>query len=319
MNIAILGSGAYGIALSKVLNNNGNNLTLWTKFQDEVDILSLNRENSKLLPSILIDNNVKITSNLEDTIKSSDIVILAVPMNAIREVCKNVSNYITNQILVIMTKGIDTETLQTTSQIIKETINTVNVAVVSGPSFAIELASFNKLGLTIASDNQEINNILKDLFKSENIILNVTKDIIGVEICASIKNVFAIIMGMMDSKSDSTKATMLTVLLNDLRLICEILGGQADTIFKFAGIGDFLLTCMNEKSRNYTFGKLLIECNNKDKCFERMNTTTVEGLYTLESIYTILNNREISVKSINILYDIIYNNNDSSMIDKCLE
>lgn len=320
MKISILGTGAYGIALATVLHSNNHEINMWTKYQEEVDMLLLTRENKRLLPGIYIDKKIAISSDLESSLLDSNIVIIAVPMNAVREVSKELNKYLKeDQIVCIVTKGIEVDTGKRMSEVVKEETNSDNICMVSGPSFAIELANNNQLGLVAASRNIELCQTLKEVFENANISVSVTEDIAGIEICSSAKNAFAIIMGMLEGKSDSTRATMLTILLNDLRLICEVLGGRPTSVFTYAGIGDFLLTCMNIKSRNYTFGTLIGKGNTTEKAFEIMGITTVEGIYSLNSIHKLLQDRLIEVKSIDTLYDILYNNGEKEDILKCLK
>ena len=149
---------------------------------------------------------------------------------------------------------------------------------------------------------------LKIALENENISVKITNDIKGVQVAASAKNVFAILMGIINqcNKSESTKAALLANLSNDLRIMIAILGGRSDTIFSYAGIGDFLLTCMSEKSRNFAFGKCIGEGLNIDEALEKLGTSTVEGLYTLDSLYKLLKEKEVEIGSINLLYDIVY-------------
>lgn len=320
MKITILGTGAYGIALATVLHSNKHKVEMWTKFQEEVDSILLNRENKRLLPGVIIPENINISSNMEQCTKNSDIIVMAVPMNAVREVSKELSNYLNEkQIICIVTKGIEMHTGKRMSEVVSEETCSNNICMLSGPSFAMEMANMCKLGLVAASRNIDICYVVEKVFENKNISIDITEDIAGIEILASAKNIFAIIMGMLEGESDSTRATMITKLLNDLRLICEVLGGKVNSVFTYAGLGDFLLTCMNLKSRNYTFGSLIAKGNTKEKAFELMGITTVEGLYSLDSIYTLLEDRKVNVKSIEILHNILYNNGPKEDILQCLK
>ena len=320
MKISILGTGAYGIALATVLHSNNNKVNMWTKYTEEIDSLLLNRESKRLLPGVIIPESIMISNDLEKSISESNIIVIAVPMNAVREVSKELNKYIKDeQILCIVTKGIEVGTCKRMSEVVHDETGSNNICMLSGPSFAIELASNNELGLVVASNDVNLCYSVQEVFENDNITISVTDDIAGVEICSSAKNIFAIIMGMLHEKSDSTKATMLTILINDLRLVCEVLGGKSNTIFTYAGMGDFLLTCMNIKSRNYTFGTLIAKGYDKEKAFEIMDLTTVEGIYSLNSIYEMLKDRKIEMKSIETLYNIVYNNGQTEDILKCLK
>lgn len=320
MNISILGTGAYGIALAHVFYSNNNKVCMWTKFQEELDTISLKRENSKVLPGIKIPDDINITCNLEECIKDSDIIVIAVPSNTIRGVVCELGKYIKpDQIICIASKGMENEKNKFMSQVIEEEIPNSNICVVSGPSFAIEIANDAKLGLIAASKDNNSSMAVKLCLENDNVIVNTCIDVIGVQICASVKNVFAIILGMLNEKEDSTKATMLTILLKDMKIIVEVLGGKEQTVYNYAGIGDFLLTSMSDKSRNYTFGKNIAKGYTKDEAFEIMQTKTVEGIFALKSIKQMLDQKEIEIESINTLYSILYNGQKVEDILKCIK
>ncbi|MEG1705323.1 MAG: NAD(P)H-dependent glycerol-3-phosphate dehydrogenase [Clostridia bacterium] len=319
MKITIIGTGAYGIALAKTLHLNNNEVSMYTKFEEEAENLNLNHENNKLLPNVKIPLDIVITTNLEEALLNSKLIVMAVPSNSVRDASKSLNKYITkNQIICIVTKGIEIGTLKLMSEVVSEEVECNNICVLSGPSFAGEVAIGAKLGLIAASDEINLCNIVKSVFENKNIKVEISNDIIGVQVCASAKNAFAIIMGAINLQTDSTRATMLTILLNDLKQILNVLGGKSDTIYTYAGIGDFLLTCMNEKSRNFKFGTILGKGNSVDKCFEIMGITTVEGIYTLNSIYELMKEKNVHIKSIDILYDVIYNNGSVSKLLCCL-
>lgn len=186
----------------------------------------------------------------------------------------------------------------------------------SGPSFAIELAKGSEVGLVVASKSQVANMSVKVCLENENIVVNPINDIIGTQICAAVKNVFAILLGMVDvvKKSESCKAAILTCLLHDLRIIVEILGGKANTIFSYAGVGDLLLTCRSSKSRNYTLGHNIGKGMDLDEALNEMKVPTVEGLYTLDSLLRLLEEKQIRIKSLEFLYNSLYRNEKSENI-----
>lgn len=308
MKVSIIGMGAFGIALTKILNKDVK-VSMWTNFEDELKSVELKRENSVVLPGIIIDNKVELTTDMQKCIKNSEVIFLAVPAAAIREVTNLLSNYIDeNQVICILTKGIEKDTNMFMLDVVNESIDN-DVCIFAGPSFAIEVANNGNIGMVIASDKEETRKKVKDLINCDNVCISQTSDVIGVEISSAVKNVFAIICGMIEgmNETDSTRAAILTNLINDFRLIMGILGGKESTIYSYAGIGDFLLTCMSPKSRNYTFGKLLGQTMNAKKALENMPVKTIEGLYTLDAIYSILKQKQVSVNSINLLYDVIYN------------
>ncbi|MDO4283072.1 MAG: NAD(P)H-dependent glycerol-3-phosphate dehydrogenase [Clostridia bacterium] len=322
MKITILGVGAYGLALAKVFHGNGSKVTLWTKFKEEYDIITLKRENPGILPGVKIPNDIEITTDLKNAVSDAKIVILAVPMKAVRMVARELKNMIfEEQILCIVSKGIEQITNKFMSEVVLEETEHENLCMISGPSFAKEIAHGGSTGFVVASFNDLSNATVKSCLENDNIIVSTSKDLIGVQVAASSKNVFAILMGYVDSLdlNDSTRASVLTCLVNDQRLIIEVLGGKSQTVFTYAGIGDMLLTCMSSKSRNYTFGNYLGQGLTKEAAMEKMETTTVEGLYTLESLRDLLHEKEVEVRSVDLLYDIIYNNEKIDNILKSIK
>ena len=183
MKIAILGLGAYGIALAKNLCKSSK-VVMWSAFTEEVDRVASERENTAVLPEIKIDESIDITSNLKEAVKSARIIIIAVPMFAVRSVCKELKGIITKtQILCMVSKGVEKETYLFPSQVVGEELPNAEVAMISGPSFARELACNAETGLTIASENEKNIEVLKKAFKCENLDFDTTLDLIGVQIC----------------------------------------------------------------------------------------------------------------------------------------
>ena len=311
MKISILGMGAYGIALAKVFHENDNKVSIWSKFKDEVDIVKLKKENINAFPGIKIPRQIEITSDLEECVKTAKIIVIAVPMNAVRDVAKELSKYVNpDQVICVVSKGIETATNKLMSEVVFEETKSENICMLAGPSFAIELVKDNDIGFTVASESSIARTAVKICLENERITVNLSRDIIGVQVAASVKNIFAIALGILDGlkKSDSTRATVFTILANDLRVIIEIFGGKSQTIFSYAGIGDLFLTCLSQKSRNYTFGKYIGQGLKKDDALEKMGTKTVEGMHSLVSLRKILLEKEIELKSVNEIYNAIYGN-----------
>lgn len=309
MKVSILGMGAFGIALTKILNKDIK-ISMWTNFEDELKSVELKRENPIVLPEVKIDKKVELTTNLEKCVKNSNIIFIAVPAIAVREVASKLQEYIDkDQVICILTKGIEKSTNMFMVDVIKECIDTDNICVFAGPSFAIEVANRANIGMVIASEKEECRNKVLQVINKENACITQTSDVLGVEICSAAKNVFAIICAMLDgmNESDSTRAAVITNLINDFRLIMGVLGGKETTIYSYAGIGDLLLTCTSPKSRNYTFGKFLGQGMNTTEALNNMQVKTVEGLYTLDAIFSILKQKKVVINSINLLYDVVYN------------
>ncbi len=308
MKVGLFGTGAYGMALTSILEENNVEVTMWTKFEDEKNNLETTRKNDKLLPGFTLSQNVKLTTNIVDCLKNKDLLIIAIPAAFVRSLCVEIAKYInSDQHILIASKGIEQNTGLFIHQIVKDTINTNNIAVISGPSFAKDVITKNPIGLTLATENDETKEIVNNAFRNRYLKLRSTKDLVGTEICGSIKNVIAIASGMLEGlqANDSTRAMLITEALHDMESIIMAFGGEKRTILSFAGFGDLLLTCTSVKSRNFTFGKKLGEGMKNEDLARYLKETTVEGFYTLESIYQLLNNKSVNIPIIDLIYDIV--------------
>lgn len=320
MKIAILGVGAYAIALATVFNKNENNeVMMWAKFKEEADIVISQRENPRVLPGIKIPDRVAITRDLRECMENAEVIVLGVPAGAVRQVSEEVAVYYKpEQILCVISKGIEPKTNMLMSEIVYAATKSDKICMIAGPSFAVEIAQGSKTGYNIACENIEIAKLVRDQFEN-GLIVSVSNDLIGVQVAAAIKNVFAIFMGMLHGMGalDSYKASCLACLVRDLGEIIKNLGGDRETIFTYAGLGDMLLTCMSEKSRNFRFGMLVGQGKSMDEAFEEMSVKTVEGIFTLGTIVDIMNKKNFEIKSLRVLYGILYNNEDKdNLLDK---
>ena len=306
MRIGLFGCGAYGMALSSILIENNCDVTMWTKFKEEKEQLEETRMNEKLIPNFKISEKIKLTTSVEKCIKDTDLLIIAIPAAFIDSLAQEMKPYIKGNHIVIATKGIEQETGLFINQILEKYLDTKNIAVISGPSFAIDLVSKMPAGLTLASKKKKTRELAKQALQNKYIKLRESTDVIGVEICGSIKNVIALSAGMLEGlkANESTKAMLITEAMRDMEEILYSFGAQKKTVTTYAGLGDLLLTCTSTKSRNYSFGKLLGEKRANEEIKDYLSKTTVEGFYTLESIYKLLKNKKLSIPIINLIYDI---------------
>lgn len=307
MKVSILGSGAYGLALATEIYENRHEIIMWTPFEEEKNKLETTRTNPSLGP-ITIPEEVLFTTNIQKATEDQDLIIIALPAPFVDGVLKNAKEYISeNTHICIATKGIEQKTGFFISEIVENNITTNKLAVISGPTFAIDLATKTTSGLSLATKNEKTKCIVKDTLQNSHLRLRTTSDIIGVEICGAIKNVIAIASGILEGlgSSESTRAMLLTEALSDIRKVITSFGGLESTILTYAGFGDLLLTCCSTKSRNFSFGKIIGERNSKEKIDEYLSQNTVEGYNTLQSIYDLLKAKNISIPIIDLIYNIV--------------
>ena len=309
MKTCVLGTGAFGVGLARSLYENNHEVTMWTKFEEEKEYLVQHRK-SPTLPNVSIEENIIFTTNLKEAVEGKDFIIIVVPAGAVRGVCEELKNYFNEkQHICIASKGIEQETCKFVYDVVKEYIDTNNISVISGPTFAIDVANKVPVGLSLASTNEETISITKQALENKHIKLRETNDILGVEVCGSIKNVVAIASGILNGMNlpISTQAMLITESANDIKELIDALGGNRNTILSFAGFGDILLTCTSEKSRNFTLGTLIGSKAPKREISNFIKTNTIEGLYTLSSITKLIEEKNICMPIVNLLNDIIYN------------
>lgn len=319
MKVAILGSGAYGLALASRLLMNQNDIEMWTYSKEQKKELVETRTSSKL-PNYKIPKEIKITTSMKKAVNNSKIIIIAVPAFAVDDISKQLAKYIkSTQHILLATKGIEQDTCKFLTDVVLDYINTNKLAVISGPTFAVDIIKDVPIGLSLGTTNELTRKTIIQAFANPKTKLRPTLDIIGIEICGAIKNVMAIASGMLEGMNvaDSTKALFLTEALNDIKEIIDVLGGNKKTILSFAGFGDILMTCTSQNSRNFTFGKML-GSGKKEEAIKYRENTTIEGLYTLKSIQKLLQNTGACIPIIDLIYDIIYNEKSNEEMLKFL-
>ena len=310
MKIGILGCGAYGLALSSVLDKN-NDIIMWTKFEEEKNNLEETRSNDKVLPGYKLDSNINITTDLSSCINNSNLLIIVIPISFLEETIISMKPYIKDHNILIATKGITTEGLMA-HEMVNKYLDTENVGVLSGPTFAIDLVSKNIAGFSIASKSNYIKEVVDKAFIKDHLKIEYITDLVGTEICGSIKNVLAISAGILNGlkTNESGQAMVITGMINEIKNILVGLKADTNTILSLAGIGDIFLTCTSTKSRNFSLGKLIGEGKTNEEIDNYLNNTTVEGIYTLKAMKRLLDNNGIESKDIDIIYDIVFNERD---------
>lgn len=317
MKVGIIGTGAYGLALSKAFNKN-NEVIIWTKLDNEYKELKENKTNKKVLPEFKLESNIKVTQNLEE-VTNVDLIIIAIPAKFVDDISKEIKKYIKNQYICIATKGIEQETCLFPIDVFKKYNKTSKIAIISGPSFARDMITDCPIGLSVASKSKKTINTIKKALENTNVKLRETTDVIGLEICGSIKNVIAIASGILKGLGypESTEAMFITESLHDIKNLIKALGGNKKTILSYAGFGDLLLTSTSYKSRNFTFGTIIGKNENKE---EYIKNNTIEGLYTLKSIYKLIKHKNVDMPIIDLIYDIIFKDkNPSSLCNFLIE
>lgn len=319
MKIGILGAGAYGMAMASVFDNNGHKIKIWSNSEEEVNLLLANHKSNKI--DYIIPDDFVITTDMKLVVMDADIIVISVPSEFVRNVCMELNKYFKEeQIICIASKGIENNSCLFMDDVVRQCIKTDNIAVISGGTFAEDMVKEVPVGLTLATKSKLAGDMMLKAMENDYVKIQITDDIIGTEICGSIKNVFAIAAGMLEGMKypESTKSLFMTEVIKDIKFLIKSLGGKEETILSFAGIGDILLTCSSSKSRNYTLGKMIGEERERQEIKKYIDSSTIEGLYTLNSIKKLLKDKEIEMPIIDLISDIIMGKKDLEEFKKIL-
>jgi glycerol-3-phosphate dehydrogenase (NAD(P)+) len=259
-SLAVIGAGSWGTALALVLAPRFERIHLWVYESDLAQRMIQTRENSIYLPGFLIPTNVEVYNSISEAIRDASIVISAIPSNFIRGIYREMLPLLSPEMMFVSaTKGIETESLHRPSEVITEVLSarfSPRVGVLSGPSFAREVASFIPTAIVIASNDTVLAQCIQSSFSGPSFRLYTSSDVIGVEVGGSIKNVVAIGAGVVHGLGlgHNSMAALITRGLAEMTRLAVALGGQAATLSGLAGLGDLVLTCTGDLSRNRSVG-----------------------------------------------------------------
>lgn len=305
-NIAIIGSGSWGVALAIHLAKLGNNVKIWSFMKEEADLIN-NEKKCKFLPEVTIPEGIYCTTSYEEAIENSEIILHVTPSKFTRNTVKEYKKYVTNQAIVICTKGFEKETLSTLDEVIKEEIPDVKLAILSGPSHAEEVSKEIPTAMVIASENTELANELRDIFMNENLRVYTSKDVKGVELGGALKNIIAFCAGIAAGLElgDNTFAALITRGLHEISVLGEILGGNKQTFYGLTGLGDLIVTCLSEHSRNRRAGKLLGQ-GMKIEDIRNEIGMVIEGVDNIEVAYELSKKYNVDMPIVNAVYQVLY-------------
>ena len=307
-NIAIIGSGSWGVALGIHLAKLGNKIKIWSFMQEEADLIN-NEKKCKFLPEVTLPEGIYCTTSYEEAIKDSEVILHVTPSKFTRNTVKEYKKYVTNQTIVICTKGFEKETLSSLDEVFKQEIPNLKLAVLSGPSHAEEVSKAVPTAMVIASENEEIANKLRDIFMNENLRVYTSKDVKGVELGGALKNIIAFCAGVAAGigLGDNSFAALITRGLCEISRLGVALGGKYETFYGLTGLGDLIVTCLSEHSRNRTAGKLMGQGKTLEEARNQIGMV-IEGVDNIEVAYELAQKYDVDMPIVNAVYDMLYNN-----------
>lgn len=321
MKVAILGAGAYGLALANTLTDNNVTVNIWTKVKQEYELLSNEGANEKVLPGFRLNEKMQLCENMVDAINDAEIIFVVVASKYLMNTLDEIKRYYNKkQVICIASKGVLQEKLFFMSKIFSKDLNTKKIVILSGGTFAKDMLIKEPMGLMIGTKDKSSGVLTKKSLENEYLKAVISRDTIGIEICGAFKNIFAISLGMIEGLqyNESTKCMFVTKAINELGQMISFFGGDENTILSYAGIGDLWLTGSSTNSRNYTLGLMIGKRLNQQEIKQYISNNTIEGLDSLVAIYRILESIKCKSKFISCLYNIIYNNESLEALKKYL-
>jgi len=311
MKIIVIGAGNWGTTLACLLAEK-NPVSLWTNTNEQAESINSKRENIKNLKGIKIPENVTANLKFSEKINDEDIVLIAVPSSKVRSVTRELKKVLKKQIIVTASKGFEHTSFKTISEIISEEIPSSPVIVLSGPNIAREVAEGKPTKTVLASTDIASAARVAKVFKNTYLTFEICSDIKGVELCAALKGIIAIGVGISEGLELGKNFTglIMTYGLREFKEISEFLGISEKTIYGIAGMGDLIATCLSTNSRNWRFGNLIGKGKDRDSALKEVGMV-VEGIQMARTIVE-LEDLNITIPLFNIISRIIFNQNDNN-------
>lgn len=306
--ISIIGSGSWGVALAIHLAKLGNRIQMWSHSEEEKDLIN-QKKRCKFLPEAVIPENVFATTSYKEAIDGSDFIIHVTPSKFTRETVKEYKQYVENQPIVICSKGFEKETMYTLDEVVQEEMPHAKIAVLSGPSHAEEVSIAIPTVLVVASKYDDVQKLVQDTFMSDKMRIYTSKDVKGVELGGALKNIIAFCAGVAAGigLGDNTFAALITRGLAELSRLGVALGGQKDTLYGLSGLGDLIVTCLSEHSRNRRAGKLIGQGKSLEETKKEVGMV-IESIDNIEVAYQLGKIHHIEMPIVEAVYGILYKN-----------
>ncbi len=317
--VTVIGAGSWGTALAILLCNNIDRVLLWGRNTEAMENMAKQRSNTRYLPDIAFPQNLEIQSDFQHIVTGDLCFVVVVPSHGFRQTLENLKNHIINQgfrlddaTVIWGTKGFDTATGCLLSVVADEVLgHAVGCGVISGPSFATETANSLPTALTLASTSNANAENMASWFRTPTTKMYFSDDMVGVQLGGAIKNVMAIAAGISDGLGygANARAALITRGLSELTRLGLALGGKAETFMGLTGVGDLILTCTDDQSRNRRFGLSLGAGKLKAEAIAGIGQE-IEGINTVRELFEISKNLDVDMPITEQVYKIIHQNND---------
>ena len=308
--VCVLGAGSWGTPLALVVAKKGYNVSMWTLNEEQCNKINKDKENIDYLPGVVIPDNIVVTTNIEEAVKDGTIIVLAVPSQAIRSVCKQIKPFIKdNQILVDVAKGLEKGTGLRLSDVCNQELPNNKYVVLSGPSHAEEVSRDIPTTVVVSSEDIHIAEIVQDIFMSPKFRVYTNPDVVGVELGGALKNIIAFGAGICDGLGygDNAKAALMTRGIKEIGRLGVAMGAKASTFSGLSGIGDLIVTCTSMHSRNRRAGILIGQGKTLEETLAEVKMV-VEGITATDVAYNVAKELNVEMPITNAIYSVLYDN-----------
>ncbi|MCW8885685.1 MAG: NAD(P)H-dependent glycerol-3-phosphate dehydrogenase [Motiliproteus sp.] len=307
--ITVMGGGSFGTALANIAAENGNQVFQWMRNADQAKDMAESRENTRYLPGCKLHSGLIPVTDFTDAIAQSNLVLVAIPSKFFRQVVQQLKPCLqSHHNLVSTTKGVEAGTFKLMSQVLKEEAPQCSVGVISGPNLAKEVATRQLTATVVASDNEELRDLVQSAFHCRYFRVYAGQDTYGVELAGVLKNIYAIAAGMCTALSmgENTRSMLMTRSLAEMSRFAVRLGANPMTFLGLAGVGDLIVTCMSPLSRNYRVGYALGEGKTLDEAVGQLGEVA-EGVNTIKYVKAKADELEVYMPLVNGLYEVVFN------------
>jgi glycerol-3-phosphate dehydrogenase (NAD(P)+) len=307
MNITVLGAGAWGTALGISLSGR-HHVTLWARDSAQIAAMSDSRRNQRYLPEILLPKELQLAQDLNASLHNAELVLVTVPVSGLRATLQQIAKLPGMVPVVWACKGFEAETAQLPHQVVAETLpKNFQYGVLSGPSFALEVARGLPTALTLASSDEEFAQHTALALHHARLRIYSSTDVIGVEVGGAVKNVLAIAAGIADGMGfgHNARAALVTRGLAEMTRLGIKLGGRAETLGGLSGAGDLILTCTGDLSRNRQVGMLLAQQRELPDILRQLGHVA-EGVYTVREIHRLAQRLGVEMPICEAVYRVLY-------------
>ncbi len=305
--ICVIGSGSWGCALAVHLAKLGNEIKVWSFSKEEADIIN-NEKKCKFLPGVDLPDNIYCTTDLEEAIKDTEIILHVTPSKFVRDTIREYKQFVGDRPVVICSKGFESSTLYTLSEVAAEEMPKVKIGILSGPTHAEEVSIGIPTAIVVASKNIDVQYNVQDLFMSETMRVYTTSDVKGVELGGALKNIIAFCAGISVELNlgDNTLAALITRGLNEIARLGIAMGGNHNTFYGLSGLGDLIVTCLSEHSRNRRAGRCIGRGLSVEETKKEIGMT-IESIDNIEVAYKLCKKYNIEMPIVETVYDVLYN------------